>query len=139
MTEARPFRVLPRVTEQTEPFWTGGAEGKLRFLRCQECGYFVHPPGPVCPKDLSRELEWEAVSGRATVHTYTVNHQPWYPGLDPPYVVAIVTMEEQDDLRLMTNIVGCPPEAVDVGMAVQVTFEQYDDVWLPFFHPAAGP
>jgi len=35
--------------------------------------------------------------------------------------------------------VGCPPEAVDVGMAVQVTFEQYDDVWLPFFQPAAGP
>ena len=139
MTEARPFRVLPRVTDQTEPFWTGGAEGELRFLRCQACGYFVHPPGPVCPQDLSRELEWEAVSGRATVHTFTVNHQPWYPGLDPPYVVAIVTMEEQDDLRLMTNIVGCPPEAVNVGMAVQVTFEQYDDVWLPFFQPAAGP
>ena len=137
MTEARPFRVLPRVTDQTQPFWTGGAEGELRFLRCQACGYFVHPPGPVCPQDLSRELEWEAVSGRATVHTYTVNHQPWYPGLDPPYVVAIVTMEEQDDLRLMTNIVGCPPEAVNVGMAVQVTFEQYDDVWLPFFEPAS--
>lgn len=136
-TSAKPFRVLPRVTPETEPFWTAGAGGVLRFLRCTDDGTFVHPPAPVCPTCLGRRLEWAAVSGRATVATYTVNHQPWYPGLDPPYVVAIVAIDEDASVRLMTNIVGCPPEDVTIGMPVQVTFEQHaDDVWLPFFAPA---
>jgi uncharacterized OB-fold protein len=133
---AQPFRVLPRLTDENRHFWTGGADGELRFLRCRSCGWWLHPPSPICPNCLSRDLGPEAVSGRATVHTFTVNHQPWYPGLDPPYVVAIVELPEQGGLRLTTNILGCPPDAVRVGMDVRVCFEQYDDVWLPFFEPA---
>jgi hypothetical protein len=91
----------------------------------------------VCPRDLSRELAPHTVSGRATVATYTINHQPWYPGLDPPYVVAIVEIEEQQDLRLMTNVVNCNVENVRVDMPVRVLFEHYDDVWIPLFEPAA--
>jgi uncharacterized OB-fold protein len=135
MTE-RPFRVLPRVDDRTRPFWTGGEQGELRFWRCRACGYWLHPPGPVCPACLSPELAVEATSGRATVHTYSVNHQLWYPGLEPPYVVAIVELPEQAGLRLTTNIVGCDPGQVHIGMAVQVVFEQYDDVWLPMFEPS---
>ena len=136
----QPFRLLPRLTPETEPFWTGGAAGELRFWRCQACGYRLHPPSPMCPECHSKDLAVEAVSGRATLHTYTVNHQPWYPGLEPPYVVAIVALPEQDGLRLTTNLVGVEPDEVEIGMALQVTFEQYDDVWLPFFEPVgAGP
>jgi uncharacterized OB-fold protein len=131
----KPFRVLPRLDETNRHFWTGGEHGELRFLRCQRCGYWLHPPGPVCPACLGGDVEAEAVSGEATVHTYTVNHQPWYPGIDPPYVVAIVELPEQDGLRLTTNIVGCPATAVRIGMAVRVTFDRYDDVWLPLFVP----
>jgi uncharacterized OB-fold protein len=132
-----PFRVLPKVTSENEHFWRGGKTGELRFLECSECGYLVHPPAPVCPRCLCRELAPRTVSGRATVATYTVNHQPWYPGLDPPYVVAIVEIEEQADLRLMTNVVNCDVEKVRIGLPVQVTFEQHDDVWIPLFEPAA--
>lgn len=135
MTE-KPFRVLPRLDDSNEFFWTSGQDGQLRFLRCPHDGTFVHPPSPVCPECLRQDLRPEAVSGRATVATFTINHQPWYPGLDPPYVVAIVEITEQPSVRLMTNVVGCPPEAVRIGMPVQVRFEQYaDDVWLPFFEP----
>ena len=133
----KPFRVLPRVTSENEHFWRGGEAGELRFLRCSSCSYLVHPPAPVCPRDLSRDLAPHAVSGRATVATYTVNHQPWYPGLDPPYVVAIVEIEEQADLRLMTNVVNCDVGNVHIGLPVQVTFERHDDVWIPLFEPAA--
>jgi uncharacterized OB-fold protein len=133
----KPFRVLPRVTSDNEHFWRGGEMGELRFLRCSSCGYLVHPPAPVCPLDLSRDLAPHTVSGRATVVTFTVNHQSWYPGLDPPYVVAIVEIEEQPDLRLMTNVVNCEVEKVRVGLPVRVTFEQHDDVWIPLFEPAA--
>jgi hypothetical protein len=130
-----PFRVLPRVTPQNQHFWRGGAEGELRFLRCEPCGSYVHPPAPVCGRCLSKDLEPTAVSGRATVATFTLNHQPWVPSSDHPYVVAIVEIEEQPDVRLMTNIVGCPPEAVHIGMAVAVEFEEHEDVWIPVFAP----
>ena len=132
----KPFRILPRLGGATEFFWASGADGQLRFLRCQSCGYYVHPPSPICPVDLSKDLAPEPVSGRGTVHTFTVNHQPWIPGYETPYAVAIVELEEQEGLRLMTNVVGCPPEDVRVGMPVRVTFEHHDDVWLPLFTPA---
>ena len=132
----KPFRVLPRLTELNRPFWTGGADGRLRFLRCRPCGTWVHPPAPVCPACLSRDVAPEAVSGRATVLTFTLNHQPWVPAPDHPYAIAIVEIEEQPGLRLMTNLVNCPPEAVRIGMRVRVVFEQHEDVYIPLFEPA---
>jgi hypothetical protein len=133
----KPFRVLPRVTPENEHFWHGGEHGELRFLRCQNCGYYIHPPTPICPQCLSKDLRPEAVSGRAVVHTYTINHQAWgFPDFDPPYVIAIVELPEQAGLRLTTNIYNCEPEDVTIGMPVQVVFDQYEDVWLPMFEPA---
>jgi uncharacterized OB-fold protein len=132
----KPFRVLPRLTDENRFFWTSGEDGRLRFLRCDDCGLIVHPPSPICPRCLSKRLTVTAVSGRATVATFTVNHQPWIPGFDPPYVVAIVEIDEQADVRLMTNIVGCRPDEVRIGMPVRVSFEHHDDVWLPLFEPA---
>jgi len=131
----RPFRVMPAVTEENEHFWLGGAEGELRFLRCQDCGWWLHPPGPICPTCLGDRLEVEAASGRAVVHTFTVNWQPWLPNFDPPYVIAIVELPEQPGLRLTTNIVGTPHDEVAIGQEVQVRFEEYDGVWLPLFGP----
>ena len=131
----QPFRLLPRISPENEHFWTGGSDGELRILRCRSCGWWIHPPSPICPNCLSKDLGPEATSGRATVHTFTVNHQPWYPGLDPPYVIAIVELPEQEALRLTTNLVGCEPDDVAVGMPVRVVFEQYDDVFIPMFEP----
>jgi uncharacterized OB-fold protein len=137
-TPPRPaFRILPLVDAQNAHFWTGGSEGELRFLRCAACRHWVHPPAPVCPACLGRDLGIEAVGGRARVATYTVNHQRWIPGFEPPYVVAIVELEEQAGLRLTTNLVGCDADAVRIGMPVQVVFEQRDGVWIPLFEPAA--
>ncbi len=135
MSDAKPFRLLPRVDDTNEFFWTAGADGTLRFLRCRQCGYYIHPPSPICPIDLSRDLAPEPVSGRGTVHTFTVNHQAWIPGYDPPYVIALVELEEQEALRLMTNIVECSPDDVYVGMPVEVVFDEHDGVWLPLFKP----
>ena len=134
--DEKPFRVLPRVTDLNRHFWTGGAQGKLLFLRCRPCGTYVHPPAPVCPACLSRDVAPAAVSGRARVATFTLNHQPWVPAPDHPYAIAIVEIEEQPGLRLMTNVVNCPAESVRIGMPVRVVFEPYDDVWIPLFEPA---
>ena len=131
----KPFRLLPRVTDRNRHFWQGGEQGRLQFLRCAACQTWIHPPQPVCPECLGKNLSPEAVSGRARVLTYTLNHQPWVPAPDHPDCIAIVEIEEQDGLRLMTNIVNCAPEAVEIGMPVRVVFEEQEDVWLPLFEP----
>ena len=131
------FRLIPDVTPETEHFWRGGARGELVFLRCRSCRTFVHPPSPVCPQCLGRDFAPEAVSGRGTIATFTVNHQPWNPLVAVPYVIALVEIDEQPDVRLMTNIVGCDPEDVGIGMRVRVTFEEHDDVYIPLFEPEA--
>jgi uncharacterized OB-fold protein len=134
-----PFRILPRITERNAHYWQGGRDGELRLQRCRQCGYYLHPPGVICPKDWSKDLAVEAVSGRAEVLTFSVNHQPWMPGLDVPFVLAIVRLVEQDDLRITTNVVNCPPEEVEIGMPVQVLFEPHvdEEVWIPLFEPAS--
>ena len=138
MSDAPPFRVLPRLDDANTPFWTGGEHGELRFWRCQDCGYWLHPPGLRCPSCLSKSLAVEAASGRATLHTYTVNHQAWMPGPPLPYVIAIVDLPEQDGLRLTTNLVDVAVDDVAIGMPLEVTFEHHDDVWIPLFRPAAA-
>jgi len=129
---------LPRITDRNRFFWEGGRDGELRFQRCNACKLLIHPPGVLCPTCHSKDLGVEVVSGRGVVHTFSINHQPWMPGLEPPFVVAIVTIAEQDDIRLTTNIVNCAPEEVTFGMPVQVTFEPHveDEVWIPLFEPA---
>jgi uncharacterized OB-fold protein len=129
------FRLLPLVDEQNAHFWTGGAEGALRFLRCGACRHWIHPPAPICPACLGRAVAPEATSGRGRVATFTVNHQQWIPGFEPPYVVAIVELEDQFGLRLTTNLVGVDTDQVRIGMPVRVVFEERDGVWLPLFEP----
>ena len=76
------------------------------------------------------------MSGRGTVVGFTVNAQPWSPGLRRRRTsIAIVALEESADVRLTTNIVGCEPDEVHIGQQVAVRFEQHDDVWLPLFEP----
>lgn len=132
-----PFRVQPALEESNRFFWTSGADGLLRFLRCGSCGYWLHPPVPRCPLCTSDDLAPEAVSGLATVWSATVNHQPW-DGSEEPWSVALVALPEQEGLRLTTNIVGCAPEEVSIGMDVRVRFEQHGEVWFPLFEPVAG-
>jgi uncharacterized OB-fold protein len=137
LTEA-PFRVLPALDDENRFFWTSGEDGRLRFLRCQSCGYYLHPPLPRCPRCGSTELEPEPVSGYGEVYSFTVNHQSW-DGSTEPYVIALVALPEQDGLRLTTNVVGCPVDDVRIGMKVKVVFEQHDTVWFPVFEPDEGP
>ena len=95
----------------------------------------MHPPSPVCPECLGRDLPPEPVSGQGTVATFTINHQPWNPSVAVPYVIALVEIDEQPSVRLLTNIVDCEPDSVHVGMRVRVKFEHLDDVYLPLFAP----
>lgn len=131
------LRVLPTLDEPSAFFWKSGADGKLRFLRCSACSYLIHPPAPICPQCYARAAAPVEVSGRATLHSFTVNHQPW-DGTGDVYVIGLVEIEEQPDVRLTTNIVDIDPDDVRIGMAVEVVFEDHAPVFVPLFRPVTA-
>lgn len=128
-------RTPPTMTERSAAFWTGGANGELLIARCQHCGWYLHPPLPACPSCRGRAIRPEAVSGRGTVWSWTINRYQYAPGMPPPYVVAFVELDEQAGLRMLTNVVGCEPDAVTIGMPVHVVFERAGDAYVPVFTP----
>lgn len=136
MHSAAPRRQLPLLDDDNRGFWQTGQAGVLVLTRCQSCGLYIHPHALICRRCQSRDLKPEPVSGLGTVSTFTINRHPWEPGLEAPFVIAIVTLAEQPGLNLTTNIVNCPIEAVSIGMAVRIVFEHVEDIWLPLFEPA---
>lgn len=127
-----PRRVSPPSHGPTAFFWRSGADGGLRFLQCSACAYFIHPPAPYCPRCGGRDASPGRTAGLGTVYSFTVNHQAW-DGTPGTYVIAVVELDEQPGLRLMTNLVGVAAETVRIGMPVQVVFERHGDVYLPLF------
>ena len=132
------FRILPDYSWESKAFWTGGEHGELLIYRCRSCRYFFHPPAPACFRCRRTDVGPEAVSGRAAVAGFTVNVHQWLPGFPPPYVVAIVELDEAPDVRLTTNVMDCDVEHVHIGMKVEVFFEHWQDVWIPIFRPVAS-
>ncbi len=126
-------RTPPVITKDTAAFWTGGADGELRICRCRSCGWWLHPPQPVCRSCRSRDVAPDVTSGRGTVWSFTVSRYRWSASIQPPYVVAEVELEEQAGLRLLTAIVDCAE--VHMGMPVSVRFERAGDAWVPVFAP----
>lgn len=128
-----PMRMLPVLDDVNRFFWTSGADGRLRFMRCNTCGFHLHPPQPICRKCMSRDITPHAVTGRAKLVSFTVNHQPWLPDMVVPFVIGLVEFEEQKGLRLTTNIVNCNIDEVFIGMDLRICFQKYGDIYLPLF------
>lgn len=131
-------RLVPELEEPTSAFWSGGERGELMIYRCRSCGHWFHPPNGACWRCQSTDVGPEAASGRGTVAAFTINRMPWVPGLEPPYVVAIIALEDEPDTRVMSNVVGIDVEQVRTGMPVEVFFEQWGDVWVPLFRPTGA-
>jgi uncharacterized OB-fold protein len=127
-------RILPPLTDLNRPFWTGGANGELLIQRCAECRRWTHPPVEQCAA-CGGALAPEAVRGTGTVFTYTENFQQFHPDVPPPYLIGIVVLDEQDDLRLPTNIVHVDPSTIECGTPVKVLFEPQGEYFVPLFEP----
>lgn len=124
---------LPALDEFNTFFWKSGEDGKLRMQQCGECSKWVHPPSVNCRYCMSESLEPQALSGRGTLVALTVNHMPWMPGLAVPYLIVIVELAEQKGLRLTSAMPSHESGTVKIGDEVVVSFQQRDDVWVPFF------
>lgn len=133
--------IVPIADELTSFFWEGARKERLLIQRCDRCGYYQHWPRACCKRCLSFELSPAEVSGRGTLYSYTVCVHPFDPWLESrlPYVLAVVELEEQPNLKLVTNIIDCPEEDLRCGNAVEVAFEPIsDEVTLPVFRPRLG-
>lgn len=128
-----PPRPKPKLDLENRAFWTGGAEGKLLITKCGDCGEYTHPPRIICRHCQSENVAPDAVPGTGTIDTMTVNHQPWAPGLEVPFIIARVALDGAPGVYLTTNIVGSPVDSVNFGDTVRVTFEQQDEIFYPLF------
>jgi uncharacterized OB-fold protein len=134
MTE--PERALPQLSELTSPFWDAANQGRVAIQRCVACGYYNHPPRPLCDRCLASDLHFEDVAGTGTVWSYTVMHQKSVAGFEEsvPYVTALVELDEQPLLLLVTNLPGVDAAEVRIGARVQVSFQRLsDEIALPQF------
>ncbi|WP_157488964.1 OB-fold domain-containing protein [Pseudofrankia sp. DC12] len=132
---------MPELTDNTRFFWEGAARRELLILRCQDCGYYVHPPRPICRRCLSVNMTPERVSGLGTLYTYTVSVAAYHPYWTDkvPFVLAVVELDEQPGLAVTTNIIDCPEKRLRVGLPVEVTFtDAAPGLTLPVFHPRSG-
>ena len=130
---------LPTPDADTQPFWDAAREHELLIRRCRGCGSASFYPRPFCPRCWSDDVTWERASGRATLYTWSivyVNDLPPFPER-VPYVAAVVDLEEGP--RMMTNVVDCDFERLEVGMPLEVTYrDETDAVTLPVFRPASA-
>lgn len=132
---AKPTRMRPPLGFDNSWWWEGIARGELLIQKCSACGQLRHPPRPMC--GACQSVQWDSVrsAGRGTVYTFTVIHHPKFPGFDYPLACALIELDE--GTRIVSNVVGCEPEAVHVGMAVRLSIENVDDeLTLPLFRPA---
>lgn len=130
----RPGIPLPVPTMVSAPFWEGCSAGEIRYQCCNDCDAITMNPSPACSACFGPNLRWEASSGKGSVYSYTVVWRPQTPDFEVPYVPAIIEMEE--GFPLMSSIVGCDVEEIEVAMLVEAVFvKMSDEITLAYFVP----
>ncbi|MFQ5514560.1 MAG: bifunctional MaoC family dehydratase N-terminal/OB-fold nucleic acid binding domain-containing protein [Myxococcota bacterium] len=133
---AKPRRMRPPLGHDNTWWWTSIERGDLLIQRCRACGRLRHPPRPMCGSCRSTDWETQTARGRGTVYSYTIVHHPPLPGFEMP--IAAATVELEEGTRLISNIVGCDPAQVHIGMPVELSIEEVEEGFkLPLFRAAA--
>jgi hypothetical protein len=130
-------RPLPKPDRDSAYYWAAARRHELVFQQCADCRRFRFYPRLVCPHCLSDKFEWRQSDGRGVVYSFTVIHRAPTPAFrdQTPYVLALIELPE--GVRMMSNVIGCDPAEVRIGMPVRVMFEDVTpEVTLPKFKPA---
>lgn len=125
---------LPALEGLTGEFYAFCRNGELRFQRCKSCDTWRHVPREMCAECGSMQWHWQASSGRGKLFTWTVAARPLHPAFaeDAPYAPAVVELEE--GVRLVTEIVDCRPDDLEIDDPVEVVFaEVTPEITLPKF------
>jgi len=133
---------LPIPDEDSLVFWEGCRRGRLLIQHCQHCQTFRFPPSPLCRHCHSSLARWQADPGQGEVATFCVYHAEiagpaWQQ--DVPYTVAVIRLWHSG-VHLLSQLLGVAPQAVRVGLSVQVYFEMINaQITLPKFAPLHPP
>jgi uncharacterized OB-fold protein len=126
----------PHPSPMSQPFWDGLANGELKYQECAACGGAVHTPALVCGACGSTDLAWRISGGSGTVYSWTTVWRPQTPEFIVPYMPIVVDLDE--GFQMLSNLIGCDHEAVDVGQPVAVVFHRLADGFtLAYFQPVA--
>jgi len=126
MTDTVKTRPLPVPTSITRPFWDAAKEHRLVIQYDPDAGAYQFYPRAVSMATGKRNLEWREVSGKGSVFSYTVTHVPTAGFEDKaPYTIASIDLDE--GVRMLANMVNVDPEAVKIGMRVRVCWEDLSD------------
>jgi uncharacterized OB-fold protein/acyl dehydratase len=140
------LRPRPAINRDNQFFWDGARNHELRIQRCTGCGALHFPPSPRCWECGAFTYDWVVSSGRAHLYSYAVPHYPQANGFDYPVLVGLVELDE--GTRLVSNIVGCRREHLQVGMPLELEWldshpalvdgaaDSRGSVSLPQFRPA---
>lgn len=116
---------IPVLDDLNRPFFT---EGSLVIQRCAQCEQVQHPPEDVCHRCHGMEFSHVEAAGTGTVHSWAVMHYPVHPVLADrvPYNVALVALDDLP-VKVLGNVVDVDADELEVGLPVQVTFEELED------------
>ncbi len=129
VTDQFSYSDLGAADPTTEPFWQACAEGRLTVQRCAACGSHQFYPRPFCLSCEATTLEWVEAGGRGTIYSLTTVRIPVTPELPPPYLLALVDLDEGP--RLLTNIEA---GSASIGDQVEVAWRQREGLPpLPVF------
>ena len=134
----RYAKPLPHIDEENRPWWEAAQRHELYIQKCRDCGDLRFHPRALCTSCMSSSTEWVKCSGKGKIYTFTVTNQNGSAGFRDalPYVLAWVDLEE--GVRILTNIVDCPPAQVKIDQRVEVVFDDVTpDVTLVKFRPLA--
>jgi uncharacterized protein len=132
---------LPARDPITDFFWEGLRQHRLLIQRCGDCGFYIHYPREVCRNCFGTNLGPSEVSGRAGLYTWTICAQAFHPFFvdKVPYILATVTLEEQEGLQFLTNVVGVAEEDLTIGLPLEVVFEDFTpELTVPWFRPVSA-
>jgi len=130
---------LPELEGFTKDFYEGCQRGELLFQCCGGCGSWRHVPRELCAECGSWDWEWKASSGRGKVFTWTVVTRALHPAFAEDVPLAAVVVELEEGVRLLSQIIDCSPDELEMEMPVEVTFEPVsNDVTLPKFRRAGA-
>lgn len=134
MTDETLTKALPPVSPESLEYWEGCRDGELRLQRCRDCGHVQFYPRLLCSACAGEALEWQQASGAGIVKSFTIIRRAVSAAYeaDAPYVVALIELAEGP--TMMSNVVGCDPESVAIGMPVRLDFEPISEaISLPIF------
>ena len=113
----------PYPTVENKPFWDATAQGRIDLAKCDNCGFIPWYPRLICPDCQSTDMTWTTMSGKGTVYSFSITRagggRAWKEHL--PFVLAYVQLDEGP--IMMTNIVDCDVESVEIGMPVTAVFD----------------